>query len=68
MQACDVCLAPDNFTYFHTTTNKMLFEKYSSSQNYYYTRDVNEILTNSRTPAAIKHKDVTVLDEPDECL
>lgn len=40
-----------------------LFVKYASSQNYYYTRDVNEILTSSRSPTVISYKDRQVFDE-----
>ncbi len=48
--------------------NKDLYQKYSSSQNYYYTRDINEILTNQRTKSVISFKDVLTLDEDEEYL
>ena len=48
--------------------NKALYTKYSSSQNYYYTKDVNDILTNERTQAVIIFKDYVTLDEEDEFL
>ena len=33
--------------------NKALYQKYSSSQNYYFSRDVNEILSSIRSPNVI---------------
>ena len=47
---------------------KALYSKYSSSQNYYYTKDINDIMTDGRTPAVIKYKDFVTLDEEDEFL
>jgi hypothetical protein len=46
--------------------NNHLYVKYSSSQNYYYTRDINEILTNARTRSVIHFKDIALLDEEEE--
>ena len=43
--------------------NKTLYLKYSSSQNYYYIKEINEILTNTRTISVINFKDVKCLDE-----
>lgn len=44
-----------------------MYEKYSSSQNYYYTRDVNEILFKQEGSASlIRFKDWLAYDEEDE--
>ena len=48
--------------------NKSLYLKFSSSQNYYSTKDVNESLTNSRTKAVINYKDIVLLDEEEEYM
>jgi hypothetical protein len=48
--------------------NRALFSKYSASQNYYYTKDVNDITSNQRTGAVILFKDYQTLDEEDEFL
>ena len=48
--------------------NKALYSKYSSSQNYYYTKDINDIMTDGRTPAVMKYKDYVTYDEEDEYL
>jgi hypothetical protein len=48
--------------------DKALFSKFSASQNYYYTKDINDILTGGRTSAVIKFKDLLHLDEDDEYL
>ena len=37
--------------------NQFLFEKYSSSQNYYYTKEINNILSGVRTPAVFNYTD-----------
>jgi hypothetical protein len=48
--------------------NKALFSKYSASQNYYYTKDINDILGNAHTRAVISYKDYACLIEEDEFL
>ena len=39
------------------TIHKYLYNRYSSSQNYYYTKTVNNILTNTNNPKVIKYND-----------
>lgn len=48
--------------------NHMLYKKYSSSQNYYYIKDINEILTDSRTSAAIEFKHMADFNSEGEHL
>lgn len=38
--------------------NHRLYHIHSSSQNYYYVKDVNQIMADDRTPASIKYKDL----------
>lgn len=40
-----------------------LFEKYQHSQNYYYIRDINEILSDAATRVVVRYKDWLTLDE-----
>jgi hypothetical protein len=40
-----------------------MYNKFSASQNYYYTKDINDILTGSRSAANVLHKDYITLDE-----
>ncbi|CAD8196636.1 unnamed protein product [Paramecium octaurelia] len=49
-------------------TNKNLFLRYCQSQNYYYTRDVNEILADTSSKAVIRYKDWYGYDDDDEYL
>lgn len=42
--------------------NSRLYQKYSSSQNYYYIKDVNDILSDARTQAVIHYKQLMDLD------
>ncbi|CAD8105711.1 unnamed protein product [Paramecium primaurelia] len=49
-------------------TNKNLFLRYCQSQNYYYTRDVNEILADASSKAVIRYKDWYGYDDDDEYL
>ncbi|CAD8122402.1 unnamed protein product [Paramecium sonneborni] len=48
--------------------NKNLFKKYCQSQNYYYTRDVNEILGDASSKAVVRFKDWVGYDDDDEYL
>ncbi|CAD8197071.1 unnamed protein product [Paramecium pentaurelia] len=48
--------------------NQRLFEKYCQSQNYYYTRDINDILSDATTKGVIRYKDWNCYDEEDEYL
>ncbi|CAK67966.1 unnamed protein product (macronuclear) [Paramecium tetraurelia] len=48
--------------------NERLFEKYCQSQNYYYTRDINDILSDATTKGVIRYKDWNCYDEEDEYL
>ncbi|CAD8122587.1 unnamed protein product [Paramecium sonneborni] len=49
-------------------THKNLFLRYCQSQNYYYTRDVNEILADASSKAVIRYKDWYGYDDDDEYL
>jgi hypothetical protein len=44
-------------------TKKYLFRKYCQSQNYYFTRDINEILGDAQSKAVVVHKDHMTMDE-----
>ncbi|CAD8173521.1 unnamed protein product [Paramecium pentaurelia] len=46
--------------------NYRLYEKYQHSQNYYYIRDINEILSDVETKIVINYKDQLVIDEDEE--
>lgn len=65
---CDKKHQQSKKDYFPSMINKALFSKYSSSQNYYFTKDINEILANSRTPFVIKYKDFLTWDEEEEYM
>ena len=46
-----------NHAYLNKKLNKYLYRKYASSQNYYFTRDVNDYLSETRTGPAFVIKD-----------
>jgi hypothetical protein len=51
---CEYCKQSKKLSCSHSyivknMVRKKLYIKYASSQNYYYTRDINEILANGRT-------------------
>ncbi|CAD8110460.1 unnamed protein product [Paramecium primaurelia] len=48
--------------------NYKLYEKYQHSQNYYYLRDINEILNDASTKIVIHFKDQITIDEDEEYL
>ena len=48
--------------------NKALFAKYSSSQNYYYSKDINDIIDEESTPAVVFFRDLECVIEEEEYL
>ncbi|CAD8046171.1 unnamed protein product [Paramecium sonneborni] len=48
--------------------NKALFAKYSSSQNYYYSKDINNIIDEESTPAVVFYRDLECIVEEEEYL
>lgn len=48
--------------------NHKLYEKYSSSQNYYYMKDINAVLANQRIPSVIKYRDLEDYMKKEEVL
>ncbi|CAD8208795.1 unnamed protein product [Paramecium pentaurelia] len=51
-----------------TVMNFNLYKKYQHSQNYYYIREINEILSDASTKHVIHFKDWLTIDEEDEYL
>ncbi|KAM3131147.1 hypothetical protein pb186bvf_016727 [Paramecium bursaria] len=47
---------------------KTIYHKFCQSQNYYYTRDINEIMAESTTKAVIRFKDWITMDDDEEYL
>jgi hypothetical protein len=47
---------------------KALYTKYSSSQNYFYTRDINDYLDERLTPAVLIIKDLDYYVDEEEYL
>ncbi|KAL4474130.1 hypothetical protein ABPG72_002855 [Tetrahymena utriculariae] len=62
---CNKCRKPSQFSLMISTA---LYSKYSASQNYYFTKDINDILANQRTSAVIQLKDIQTYDEIEEYL
>ena len=65
---CEGSEISNKYDYFPQMVNKALYLKYSSSQNYYYAKTINEILTNAKTPNTISFKDYRMLGEEEEQL
>ena len=63
---CLFCSRKLKETYYPKMIVKALYSKFASSQNYYYTRDINDILANNRTKAVIFQKDLNCYLEEDE--
>lgn len=63
---CALCYRKARSLRIPSMLNHRLFEKYSSSQNYYYMKDINAIVTDSRSAAAIEYKDLLDLMSDDE--
>lgn len=62
---CEKCPQSKDFL---AMINKALYVKFSASQNYYYSKDINEILSETRNKIAIKFKDQSTYDENEENL
>ena len=56
---------PPNFQNLHKT---FLYQKYSSSQNYYYTKDINNIIAGNLHKKVILFNDYQILDDPENLL
>lgn len=57
--------------YLNAQLEKMqsnLYQKFAQSQNYYYTRDLNDLLGGARTKYSIEFRDWLVYDEEEEYL
>ena len=66
---CAFCTKKLTQDFYPKMIFKALYTKFSSSQNYYYTRDINDILANTRAQAVIHFKDeITWNDDEDEYL
>jgi len=65
---CLFCPKLTSFPQTFQMLNKALFLKYSSSQNYYYTKDIQELIDNTRKPHVISFKDNILLEEDEEYL
>jgi len=42
---------------------RSLYSKYSTSQNYYYSKDINDIFSGNNTALVVKFKDYECFDE-----
>ena len=58
MHACSQPQRQNQVSAISHLINHRLYKKYSSSQNYYYMKDVNAIITKSRIPSVIFYKDL----------
>lgn len=47
----------NQFNLYSKCSNTYLYKKYSSSQNYYFTKDINDMLADAKTPAVFLLKD-----------
>lgn len=66
---CLFCKKKLSHNYYPQMIHKALYSKFSSSQNYYYTRDINDILASNRTKNVINYKDIqTFIDSEEEYL
>ena len=65
---CIFCIKLRTEGNFMKLLNKALYFKYSSSQNYFYTKNINDILATESTSLVIKFKDLEVFDEQEEYL
>ncbi|CAD8133819.1 unnamed protein product [Paramecium octaurelia] len=66
--ACLFCLKYKQDGSFSLVLTKALYCKYAQSQNFYFQRDINDILENKRTKQRIRHYDNNTYDLENEYL
>ena len=67
-KSCILCETKQRSICFPITIHKALYTKFASSQNYYYTREINDILLSNRSSKTIDYRDIIVYDELAEYL
>ncbi|EAR83006.1 hypothetical protein TTHERM_01043230 (macronuclear) [Tetrahymena thermophila SB210] len=67
-EQCIFCQKFTAYRSFGPLLNKALYSKYSSSQNYFYSKDINDILGNVSTKVVIRFRDLETYDEEEEFL
>lgn len=67
-EKCVFCPKLKNFIETFQMLNKALYLKYSSSQNYYYTKDINDLVENEKKPHVINFKFRVNFEEEEENL
>jgi len=65
---CFFCIQGKKKNFFGSMINEALYDKYSATQVYYYTSDINDILNDERSPAVENFKDMLIYDDVDEFL
>ncbi|CAD8198879.1 unnamed protein product [Paramecium pentaurelia] len=65
---CMFCDKLNNDGSFHLILTRALYCKYSQSQNFYYEKDINDILDDKQVKSTIRFKDYVQLDEPTEFM
>ncbi|CAK62139.1 unnamed protein product (macronuclear) [Paramecium tetraurelia] len=66
--ACLFCQKYKQDGSFSLVLTKALYCKYAQSQNFYFQRDINDILENKRTKSRIRHYDLNMFDLENEYL
>ena len=55
---CQLCQKKIRMKQFPRLIQKSLFKNYSNSIDYYYTKDINDILNNNRCPATLEYNEL----------
>ncbi|CAD8049410.1 unnamed protein product [Paramecium sonneborni] len=66
--ACLFCQKYKQDGSFSLVLTKALYCKYAQSQNFYFQRDINDILENKRTKSRMRHYDINLYDLENEYL
>lgn len=68
MKECIFCQKFNTYQSFGPLLTKALYSKYSSSQNYYYSKDINDIINGATNSKVINYKYNEMLDDEEEYL
>ena len=67
-ESCLFCRRKVRVSEMPVMIQKMLYRLHCSSLNYYYTKDLNKLIMNQRSSAAVTFKESMLMSSKEECL
>ena len=67
-ETCVFCRRKIKMAELPLIIHRSLFGRHSNSLNFYYTKDLNKIITETHSPALVKFQEFVLSDKREECL